>query len=157
MIEERARVMEAGSGYAWLEIQRRTACGGCQTSAGCGTAVLATLWEGKTIRVRAVSATPLQPGDEVIVGLADGVLLRGAVLVYLLPVILLLLGSALGQAAFGAAGEALVALSGLLGLGLGLLAARALAGRFRDDDRYQPVVLRRTSATFTGGRVISSS
>lgn len=105
MIEERARVMEAGSGYAWLEIQRRTACGGCQTSAGCGTAVLATLWEGKTIRVRAVSATPLQPGDEVIVGLADGVLLRGAVLVYLLPVILLLLGSALGQAAFGAAGE----------------------------------------------------
>ena len=156
MIEERGRVTEAGAGYAWLEIRRQTACGGCQTQGGCGTAVLAKVWHGKTLRVRALSALALQPGDEVVVGMADGVLLRGALLVYLLPVILLLVGAMLGQAAFGAAGEEPVVLASVLGLALGLLAARALAGRFRDDARYQPVVLRRTSATAMAGHVLSA-
>ena len=48
-------------------------------------------------------------------------------------------------------------LSGLLGLGLGFLVVRALARRFRDDPRYQPVVLRRMSATAMEACVISSS
>ncbi|MBL8251855.1 MAG: SoxR reducing system RseC family protein [Candidatus Competibacter sp.] len=157
MIEERARVTAAESGYAWLEIRRQTACGGCQSGGGCGTAALAKVWGGKTVRVRALSALALQPGDEVVVGLAEGVLVRGALLVYLLPVILLLFGAMLGRAAFGSAGEEPVVLSGLVGLGLGFLTARALARRFRDDSRYQPVVLRRASPTPAGERVISWS
>ncbi len=140
-----------------MEIQRRSACGGCQASDGCGTATLAKLWSGKRLRVRALSELSLQPGDEVVVGMADGVLLRGALLAYLLPVVLLLVGALLGQAAFAAAGEEPVVLSGLLGLGLGFLVVRALARRFRDDPRYQPVVLRRMSATAMEACVMSSS
>ena len=41
-----------------------------------------------------------------IVGLAEGALLRGSLLVYLLPLALLLAGALLGQAAFVGAGEA---------------------------------------------------
>jgi sigma-E factor negative regulatory protein RseC len=153
MIEERAVVAEAGRGYAWVEIQRRSACGGCQASTGCGTAVLAQIWSGGRVRVRAIAELPLQPGDEVIVGLADGVLLRGALLAYLLPLALLFAGALLGQIAFAFAGEEPVVLSGALGLGLGFLAVRVLSRRFRDDARYQPVVLRRTTAA---GSVLSS-
>jgi len=89
MIEERAVVVEAGDGHAWVEIQRRSACGSCAASEGCGTAALGKLWSGRRIRVRAIAEEPLRVGDEVCVGLADGVLLRGALLAYSLPLFLL--------------------------------------------------------------------
>ncbi|MDG4555394.1 MAG: SoxR reducing system RseC family protein [Candidatus Competibacter sp.] len=145
MIEERAMVVQAGDGYAWIEIQRRSACGACAASEGCGTAVLGKLWSGRRIQVRAIAEEPLRAGDEVCVGLAEGVLLRGALLAYSLPLLLLLAGALLGQAAFAGAGEEPVVLSGALGLGLGFLAVRVLSKRFRDDIRFQPRVLRRTA------------
>jgi len=156
VIEERAIVTEAGQGYAWLEIQRRSACGGCHASDGCGTAALAKIWSNKRIRVRALSDLPLRPGDEVVVGMADGVLLRGALLAYLLPLALLFVGAILGQAAFASTGEELVVLSGGLGLGSGFLIVRALSRRLRNDIRYQPAVLRRTAAATVSGNVLSS-
>ncbi|HRF42962.1 MAG TPA: SoxR reducing system RseC family protein [Candidatus Competibacteraceae bacterium] len=146
MIEERARVAEAGDGYAWVEIERRSACGNCHANDGCGTAALATVWSGRQMRTRAISNLPLRSGDEVIVGLADGVLLRGALLAYLLPLVLMLAGALLGDAAFASAGEEPVILLGALGLGLGFLAVRVASRSWQDDVRFQPVVLRRVIA-----------
>ena len=141
MIEEPAVVVEAGDGYAWVETQRRSACGACSASDGCGTAALAKAWGERRARVRAISALPLQPGDAVIVGLAEGALLRGSLLVYLLPLVLLLAGALLGQAAFAGAGEELVVLAGAVGLGLGFLVARVLV----------PAVARRCAVSAGGG------
>ena len=98
------------------------------------------------MRTRAISNLPLQSGDEVIVGLADGVLLRGALLAYILPLALMLTGALLGETAFAGAGEEPVILLGALGLGLGFLAVRVSSRRWRDDVRFQPVVLRRVMA-----------
>lgn len=156
MIEERAVVAEAGDGYAWVEIQRQSACGACHASDGCGTAALAKVWSGRRVRVRAVTKLPLSAGDEVIVGLADGMLLRGALLAYLPPLALLLAGALLGEATFGGAGEEPVILAGALGLGLGFLVVRVISRRFRDDARFQPVVLRRLHEAAAPGRVLST-
>jgi sigma-E factor negative regulatory protein RseC len=153
MIEEQAVVVEAGDGYAWVETQRRSVCGTCSASEGCGTAVLAKIWGERRTRVRAISALPLQPGDAVIVGLAEGALLRGSLLVYLLPLTLLLAGALLGQAAFAGAGEEPVVLASAVGLGLGFLAARIGSRRLRDDARFQPLVVRRLGAA--SGKVLS--
>lgn len=150
MMEEQAVVIEAGDGYAWVETRRRSACGACTASAGCGTVALAKAWGDRRARVRAVSALLLQPGDTVIIGLADGALLSGALLVYLLPMVLLLAGALLGQAAFAGAGEEPVVLSGAVGLGLGFLVARTWSRRLQDDARFQPVVLRRLTAAPAG-------
>ena len=95
------------------------------------------------MRVRAISALPLRPGEMVIVGLAEGALLRGSLLVYLSPIVLLLAGALLGQAAFAGAGEEPVVLASAVGLGLGFLVARVLSRRLRSDARFQPVVVRR--------------
>jgi len=92
----------------------------------------------------------------VIVGVADGMLLRGALLAYLLPLMLLFAGAILGQTAFASAGEEPIVLSALAGLGLGFLAVRALSRRFQNDIRYQPVVLRRAVATTVAVNVLSS-
>ncbi|MFO1422569.1 MAG: SoxR reducing system RseC family protein [Candidatus Competibacteraceae bacterium] len=143
MIEEPAVVVEAGNGYAWVETRRRSSCGACAASGDCGTAALAKVWGDRRMRVRAVSSLPLRPGDAVIVGLAEGALLRGSLLVYLLPISLLLAGALLGQATFAGAGEEPVVLAGAVGLSLGFLAARVLSRRLRGDARFQPVVMRR--------------
>ena len=143
MIEEPAVVVEAGDGYAWVETQRRSACGACAASDGCGTAALAKVWGERQVRVRAISTLPLRPGDAVIVGLVEGALVRGSLLIYLLPIILLLAGALLGQAVFAGAGEEPVILAGAVGLALGFLAARVVSRRLRGDARFQPVVVRR--------------
>lgn len=156
MIEEQAIVVEAGDGYAWVETRQRSACGACSASEGCGTAALARLWGERRARVRAISALPLQSGDAVIVGLAEGALLRGALLVYLLPLALLLAGALLGQAAFAGAGEEPAIVAGAAGLGLGCLAARVWSRRLRGDGRFQPVVVRRLDAAPTVANMLSS-
>ena len=158
MIEEQAVVIDAGDGYAWVETQRRSACSACATSEGCSTAMLGKAWSGdRTARVRAISALPLQVGDQVIVGLAEGALLRGSLLVYLLPMALLLAGALLGQAAFAGAGDEPVILSGAAGLGLGFLVARSWSRRWQNDIRFQPVVLRRLTVAPIPASVLSSS
>ncbi|MDG4549436.1 MAG: SoxR reducing system RseC family protein [Candidatus Contendobacter sp.] len=155
MIEEPAVVVEAGAGYAWVETRRRSACDACAAGDGCGTAALAKIWGDRRMRIRAVSALPLRPGDAVIVGLAEGALLRGSLLVYLLPVVLLLAGALLGQATFAGAGEEPVMLAGVVGLGLGFLAARVWSRRLRGDARFQPVVMRRLGEnTFPGAMTL---
>ncbi|MFO7641648.1 MAG: SoxR reducing system RseC family protein [Candidatus Competibacteraceae bacterium] len=156
MIEERAMVVAVEEGYVWLETQRRSSCGGCQASGGCGVATLAKLWPGQRTRVRAIAEPGLRPGDEVMVGLAEGALLRGALLVYLLPLALLLAGALLGQAVFAGAGEEPVVALGVVGLGLGFLAVRVLSRRLRRDARFQPVVLRRADAVESGNLLASS-
>jgi len=98
----------------------------------------------------------LHPGDAVIVGLAEGALLRGSLLVYLLPIVLLLAGALLGQAAFAGAGEEPVILSGAVGLGLGFLAARVVSRRLRSDTRFQPMVMRRLDAVPMPATLLSS-
>ena len=157
MIEEQAVVVDAGDGYAWVETQRRSACSACATSEGCSTAMLAKAWGDRTARVRAISTLPLQVGDQVIVGLAEGALLRGSLLVYLLPLAMLLAGALLGQAAFAGVGDKPVILSGAAGLGLGFLVARRWSRRWQDDIRFQPVVLRRLAVAPIAAGVLSSS
>ena len=156
MIEELAVVVEAGDGYAWVETQRRSACGACSASDGCGTGTLAKVWGERRVRVRAISTWPLRPGDAVIVGLAEGALLGGSLLVYLLPIVLLLAGALLGQAAFAGAGEEPVILAGAAGLGLGFLAARLVSRRLRNDARFQPVVMQRLDASPRVAALLSS-
>ena len=156
MIEEQAVVVEAGDGYAWVETRRRSACSACATSEGCSTAVLAKAWGDRRARVRAISNLSLQPGDSVIVGLAEGALLSGSLLVYLLPLALLLAGTVLGQTVFVGAGDEPVMLSGAVGLGLGFLIARTWSQRWQNDIRFQPVVLRRLAVAAIATNVLSS-
>ena len=156
MIEEQAVVVEAGDGYAWVETRRRSACSACATSEGCSTAVLAKAWGDRRARVRAISNLSLQPGDSVIVGLAEGALLSGSLLVYLLPLALLLAGTVLGQTVFVGAGDEPVMLSGAVGLGLGFLIARTWSQRWQNDIRFQPVVLRRLAVAAKATNVLSS-
>ncbi len=142
MLEERARVLVTEGDLARLEVERPSSCGGCGASGGCGTALLGKWLTRHRLRVRALNPIGARPGDWVVVGLADEVLTQASLVAYLLPLVGLILGAAVGQA-FG--GEPLAILGGGAGLAAGLMAVGRFAERRGQDPAYQAVILRRVS------------
>lgn len=144
---------------AWVETQRRSACGNCLAEHGCGTGALAGFFAQRRARVRALNRPGARVGDAVVVGLREDALVRGSLAMYLLPVLALLGGGLAGEALAGAAGlvarDGAAVVAGLLGLAAGLLGVRRYAQRVPGDERYQPVVLRRVGSALpvraTGG------
>lgn len=110
-------------------------------NAGCGQGILERLGVvGGRGRVRALSSLKLTPGDEVVLGMGEDVLLKSALLFYLSP-LLGLFALALLAARIGL-GEPLIIVAGLAGFLLAWLFVRRVARRHSDDPAMQPVVLR---------------
>jgi len=144
VIEENARVVRREGDYAWVETQRKSACGQCSARKGCGTSVLDKVLGRRRSVVRVLNPVDAAPGDEVVIGLGEGAFVRGSLAVYALPLVTLLLGAILGEWLGGS--DALSVLGGLLGLAAGFAWVARFTRRIGDDRRYQPVILRRLPA-----------
>ncbi len=147
MLEETARVVEVEQDAIWVETQRRSTCGSCSASKGCGTAAISRALGKRRSIVRVLANIPLKAGDEVIIGIRERALVKGSLAVYAVPVGLLLLGALLGE--LGAqrflwqSAEAASLILGISGFVAGLLWLRRFTRRIRYDADYQPVVLRK--------------
>ncbi len=141
MIEESGRVVAVRPGLAWVEITRRSACGTCDASSGCGTAVVAKLFSDKVNRLQVADTLGVQVGDRVVIGIADGTLTRASLAAYMLPLLALMIVAFLAQSA-GASEEG-SALLGIAGLGVGLWVTGRLTGGAAGRERYRPTLLRR--------------
>jgi len=144
MIEERALVIKANEGYAWVETQRRTSCDACSANQGCGAATLARILGRRRTRLRVLTRLPLQAGDQVIIGIEENALIRGSLAVYMVPLMMLLLGASMGAST--ASGEGMTILLGLLGLGGGFAWLRSFTCKIQADTWFQPLVLRRLNS-----------
>ncbi|ANB02894.1 SoxR reducing system RseC family protein [Ectothiorhodospira sp. BSL-9] len=150
MIEENARVIAVDEpGFAWVDTQRKTACGSCAVSSGCGTSVIAKLFSAKRTQVRVIDPLGVKLGEEVMVGIEESALVRGSLAVYILPLITMLLAALAAQGLWSGAGELPVVFAGLLGLGGGLGLVALYTRRIRRDPRFQPVVVRRLGPPVT--------
>ncbi|MFR0689600.1 SoxR reducing system RseC family protein [Enterobacterales bacterium AE_CKDN230030158-1A_HGKHYDSX7] len=129
------------SGAVQVETLRRSTCSDCSVNAGCGQGLLERLGVVQARgRVRALSSLKLTPGDEVVLGLDEALLLKSALLFYLLP-LLGMFALALPAAHLGL-GEPLIIAAGLAGFLLAWLFVRRYTRRHSDDPAMQPVVLR---------------
>lgn len=141
MIEEPGRVIALEAGAVWVETLRKSTCSSCSANAGCGQGLMDKLGVGRNRGlVRALSDLQLQVGDSVVIGVREELLLRGAFLVYLLPLVCLF-AFALFARWLGLS-EPLVILSGLTGLVLAWLVVRWRSRRTAGDPALQPVVVR---------------
>ena len=141
MIEEPGRVVAVEPGAVWVETQRKSTCSGCSARHGCGQGLMDRLGvRERRGLVRALTERRLQLGDSVIIGIREDMLLRGAVLVYLFPILVLFAAALL--AASLSAPEPYVILAGLGGFLLSWLVVRARSLRAAGDCALQPVVLR---------------
>ena len=97
MSEELATVVAIEGDHAWVECERRSACSGCQQQSNCGTGTVAKAFPLKAPRLRVRLTAEVRVGQQVRLGIPQESLLRGAALVYVLPLFCLLAGALLGQ------------------------------------------------------------
>ena len=134
MIEAPARITRLDGLDAWVVSAAPSSCGACGGK-GCGSSLFARALHAKEPEYRVENPIGASVGEAVVIGLPDGALLGAALSGYIVPLLLLLAGAALGQWIAGEAG----AVAGCL-LGLGLAAWNLRRGR---GTEVRPTVLRR--------------
>lgn len=156
MITEKAQVISIADEVLWVEAVRRSACGACVAEKGCGQRLLAKL-SGKTVRLRVLpgewALKDYRPGEIVEIGIPDDVVVRGSLLVYMLPLVVMLAATLLGYQVFAPESGVFKnanlyrELGTVIFAGLGLLAGARFVRRmssFRGfDQRVQPRVVSR--------------
>ena len=78
MIEEQGKVVALQNDWVWVETERKTACGQCSVSKGCGTSVLANVFGKKANSIAVMKTLPVKIGDEVIIGIEENSLVKGS-------------------------------------------------------------------------------
>ena len=131
MLEMRAIVIQVEGEEASVQPLDTGGCGHCDGEGGCGSGTLAKLFcSHKPRHFKVSNEVRAKVGDEVQVSIPDGALLRGAVKMYVLPLILLLAGGFAGVGlAGGTAARDVYAVAGaVIGLLLGFILARLSPG-----------------------------
>lgn len=151
MIEENARVIAIENDMAMIEVQRKAVCDTCSVNKGCGTGILAKAMSNKRFQMRVRNTVDARVGDDVIVGIEDDMLVKSSFAVYIIPLLLLFIGAWIGEntaAAFAStSSEGLSILFGLAGMAVGFVWVRYFSRRISNDNRYQPLLLRRRDST----------
>ena len=147
MIEEYAIVTKCSGSQATLEIERRTACGLCGQTRGCGNATWGKLLGHDAHDFSAENAVNAKVGDSVVVGIDEQAVLNSAFFMYVVPLIGLLIGTMLANYFFK--NQLYVIIGAALGLTIGFFWVKGhLIGRDKSgiaySKKYQAVILRLT-------------
>ncbi len=114
MIEQKATVISRDIHQVWVEAERQSTCGQCQARKGCGTGLLAKHVGQRFSRIALKTSQDLRVGQQVMVTIPEQALLSGAVMMYLLPLLLMFITAALARIANS--GELVEIIAGLSGL-----------------------------------------
>lgn len=98
MLETRAVVVQVDGQHTFVQASQGGGCGQCGGK-GCGTAKLSQMFCSQPRRFQVDNPINARVGDQVVVAVADGTVLRGIGLLYLLPLALLAAGAVLGSVA----------------------------------------------------------
>jgi len=145
MLIESGRVVALDKNGLWVETIRRSTCGSCAVQKGCGHGLMNRLGDGRRSYVRVLPGDiPLEHcavDDEVEIGIPEDVLLRGSLLVYIMPLAVMLLGAACGSQVGTGDGDLMAAAGAVVGFCLGIGAVRSHAWLHRNDPRLQPTLV----------------
>jgi sigma-E factor negative regulatory protein RseC len=142
LLETRATVVQIESQSALVQADQGNGCEQCNGK-GCGSSKLTQMFCSTPRRFQVDNLINAKVGDEVIVAVADGAVLRGIGLVYLLPLLSLIAGGTLGSvsATRPELSDGYAAVGALLGLLAGFVLARWLASH-RARQLNQPHIVR---------------
>ena len=149
MIEERAVILSleretndiaSNDSTAILEIERKTACGLCGQTRGCGNSIWGKLFAHQSTAFKAQNRINAKVGDSVIVGINEKALLKSALLLYILPLVTMLIGAILASQIHDTNGSAMIGAAAGLILGLLWVKGHTLSSSY--FRLQQPVILR---------------
>jgi sigma-E factor negative regulatory protein RseC len=145
MLIETGRVVAIDPDGLWVETIRRSTCGTCAAQKGCGHGLINRLSDGKRgyVRVLPGKRDPQECSvdDQVRISIPEEVILRGSLIVYMLPLLCMLAGAAAAVGLLPGSQDVLAALGAAAGFGLGFVLVRWHAWRHRDDRSLQPTLL----------------
>jgi len=147
MLEEHAIVLSINpnshnlsDSIAVLEIQRKTACGLCGKTRGCGNSIWGKLFAHQSTSFKAQNPIKAKVGDSVVVGINERALLKSALLLYIAPLVTMMIGAILMNVLMhNNAGSMLGSLIGLI-IGFVWVKGHTTASRYFLEQ--QPVILR---------------
>lgn len=144
MLETRAIIIHLDGAEAIVEARQGGGCGQCDSANGCAGGKVSKLFCSQPRQFRVRNDISARIGEEVQVSVADGVLLRSAVIMYMLPLLLLLAGGGLGSywATDVASRDGYAAVGALLGLVAGFLLIKFASVRYRALSAAQPIIAR---------------
>ncbi len=130
MLETQVTVVSLDGSEAIVEAGQTGGCGYCNSINGCGASKLSKLLCTRPRQFRVHNGIGAKVGDEVRVSVADGELLRSALIAYIIPLLMLFAGGVLGTVAAGAHDRDLCAAVGALaGLAAGFIIVRLFTPR----------------------------
>lgn len=147
MLEEHAIVLSISpnihnlsDSIAVLEIERKTACGLCGKTRGCGNSIWGKLFAHQSTAFKAQNPIKAKVGDSVVVGINERALLKSALLLYIAPLVTMMIGAILmNELMHNNVGSILGALIGLI-LGFVWVKGHTTASRYFLEQ--QPIILR---------------
>jgi sigma-E factor negative regulatory protein RseC len=143
MITETGRVVGIEDKALWVETIRRSTCGTCAAQKGCGQGLMNKATDGRRNQLRVLlgsqSAHNFELNDEVEISIPERALIAGAMMVYLLPLITMIVGMALGSQY--AAGDIAAATGALLGFVVGMALVRLHATYIQNKPSFQATVV----------------
>lgn len=144
MIEEQAIVVQVEGDRAYLEIERSQPCGLCGTTRGCGMSLWGRLFSHRQDSLSMPNSLQLGIGDRVMIALDEGVLLTGAFITYVIPLLLVCAGGFIGASQGVSRVES--DLYGVAGAIAGLLLGLAIVRKVGPAVGKQPTMLRRVDS-----------
>lgn len=143
MIQETAVVIRIDQDVAHLEIIRNKPCGLCGQTRGCGISIWGRLFGHRPNIFKAQNTVNAQVDQVVVVGVEEDALLWSSFAVYGIPLVLLIVGAALGNAMFAddLHADRNTALGATIGLFLGYVWLKIHSQGSTLNARYRPVIL----------------
>ena len=146
MIEEQAQVIEVRGDVLLLQAQTQSACGSCAANKGCGTSVLSKVVGRKFTHFQAENNINADVGDTVVVGISEDALLKGSIVMYLIPIVAMLFFALLADYFMTVTmqnRDLMIAAAAGVGLVAGSLLSRGYFLRRSSRQVFSPVVLRK--------------
>lgn len=137
MLETRAVVVRVEGQQTFVQANQGGGCGQC-SGKGCGSEKLSQMFCSTPRQFQVDNPIGARVGDQVVVSVADGTVLRGIGLIYLLPLALLAVGAAFGNviAPQPEQRDGYAAAGAFLGLVLGFVLSKWLSARQRRERPY---------------------
>ena len=153
MLEERALILsistsrfQANETIASLEIERKTACGLCGKTRGCGNSIWGKLFAHQSTAFTALNRINAKVGDSVVVGINERALLKSALLLYIVPLVTMMIGAILMNEFLQ--NNAAAMLGALVGLVFGFIWVKCHTTASPYFLEQQPVILRLATQDF---------
>ena len=143
MVEAQGLVVKVEEDFAWVETEIKSGCNHCSAKSGCGTGILSGVLGKRRPQLRVQNSLDVKLGESVVVAVEENGIVTGSLLLYLLPLLLMMVLAAIGDAV---SGELWAILLGLVGLVSGFWIARVVTKGAAVARQLRPVLVRRVES-----------